>query len=72
MLLNIQEIELVKITERLKEMDHLRHEIGDKQNRIIQLETENSFLEKKLEDAERKNEDLYVLQSQVSYVDYLI
>lgn len=46
-------------------MEYLRHELSDKQNRIIQFETDYSFLEKKLEEAERKNEDLYFLQSQV-------
>ncbi len=46
-------------------MEHLRYELSDKQNRIVQLETDYCYLQKRCEEFEKKNEDLYFLQSQV-------
>lgn len=56
---------MVKSKEKLKDFEALKYVVNDKDNKIIQLENECAFLKKKLEDAERKSEDLYLLQSQV-------
>ena len=72
-LLNVetQEIESVKMREKLKDVDNLRRELSDKQNRIVGLETDLNYLEgilqKKLQENDRKNEDLSLLQNQVCF-----
>lgn len=64
-----QEIESVKLKEKLKEEENLRHELSDKQNRVTQMEAELTFLgnvlKKKMQESERKTEDLSLLQSQI-------
>lgn len=74
-LLFSQEIESVKLKEKLKEEENLRHELSDKQNRVTQMEAELTFLgnvlKKKMQESERKTEDLSLLQSQVSLILYL-
>lgn len=67
----IQEIEIVKMREKLKDADILRREVNEKQSRISQLETELNFMDgllcKKQQESERRNEDFFLLQSQVSF-----
>lgn len=45
----------------------LKYELNEKENQIIQLEKEYAFMKKRLEEAELKNEDLFLLQSQVRF-----
>lgn len=59
-----QEISLVKAQNDI-DVTSLRHELSDKQNRIIQLESDLTLMRAKLDEANKRTEHYYILQSQV-------
>ncbi|KAK7583998.1 hypothetical protein V9T40_004961 [Parthenolecanium corni] len=58
------EISLVKAQNDI-DVTSLRHELSDKQNRIIQLESDLTLMRAKLDEANKRTEHYYILQSQM-------
>lgn len=48
------------------DLTSLRHDLSDKQNRLVQLESEIAIMKEKLDVANKMTEHYFILQTQVS------